>query len=136
MITNANPNKASDIKPPSLSASEIDKLLSKTLIANLATLGQDNTIHMVPMWFLRRGNAIYIPTSRHTRKYKNLVARPHASVMIDVSCAGLDSKGVLVQDRVELVEGEEARKINDEPVSHPNEVAQLILDAANNATAK
>jgi general stress protein 26 len=114
MITNPNPNKASDIKPPSLSASEIDNLLSKTLIANLATLSQDNTIHIVPMWFLRKGNSIYIPTSRYTRKYKNLVARPHASVMIDVSRAGLDLKGVLIQGRVELVEGEEARKINDE----------------------
>ena len=109
-----NPDKASNVKPPSLTASEIDRLLSKTLIANLATLSEDDTIHIVPMWFLRKSNAIYIPTSRHTRKYKNLVARPHASVMIDISRSGLDLKGVLIQGGVELVEGEEARKINGE----------------------
>jgi nitroimidazol reductase NimA-like FMN-containing flavoprotein (pyridoxamine 5'-phosphate oxidase superfamily) len=82
-----------------------------TLIANLATLGEDEAIHLVPMWFLRIGNAIYIPTFRHTRKYKNLTARPQASVMIDISRAGLYLKGVLIRGRVEIV-GEEARKIN------------------------
>ena len=83
-----------------------------TLIANLATLDDDGGIHIVPMWFLRQGNKICIPTSRHTRKYKNLRARPRASVMIDISRAGLNLKGVLIRGRVEFVEGEEAHNIN------------------------
>ena len=107
-------NSSSDhnVRPPSLTPSEIDKILSMTLIANLGTLGEDDTIHIVPMWFIRLGNDICIPTSRHTRKYKNLKARPYASVMIDISREGLDLKGVLIRGPVELVEGEEARKIN------------------------
>jgi nitroimidazol reductase NimA-like FMN-containing flavoprotein (pyridoxamine 5'-phosphate oxidase superfamily) len=108
----SNSNTGAEVRPPSLTDAEIDKLLSMTLIANLATLRENDAIHIVPMWFLRLGNAICIPTSRHTRKYKNLVGRPHASVMIDVSRAGLDLKGVLIRGRVELVEGDEARKIN------------------------
>ena len=83
-----------------------------TLIANLATLGEDDSIHIVPMWFIRIGNDICIPTSHHTRKYKNLKARPYASVMIDISRAGLDLKGVLIKGSVDLVEGKDARKIN------------------------
>jgi len=108
----ASNSSAENVKPPSLSSAEIDKILSMTLIANLATLGEDNSIHIVPMWFIRIGNDICIPTSRHTRKYKNLRARPHASVMIDISRSGLDLKGVLISGSVQLVEGEEARKIN------------------------
>ena len=108
----SNSSSENDVKPPSLTADEIDKILSLTLIANLATLGEDNTIHIVPMWFIRIGNNICIPTSRHTRKYKNLRARPYASVMIDISREGLDLKGVLIKGPVELVEGNEARKIN------------------------
>lgn len=108
----SNSSSDNDIKPPSLTADEIDKLLSKTLIANLATLGQNDSIHIIPMWFIRIGNDICIPTSRNTRKYKNLKSRPYASVMIDISRAGLDLKGVLIKGRIELVEGEEARKIN------------------------
>ena len=83
-------------KSPSLTPSEIDNILSMKLIANLATLGEGGTIHLVPMWFIRIGNDIFIPTSRHTCKYKNLTTRPYASVMIDTSHAGLDLKGVLI----------------------------------------
>ena len=35
-----------------------------------------------------------------------------ASVMIDISRAGLNLKGVLIKGQVELVVGEDARKIN------------------------
>lgn len=109
MASSSNPENT---KPPSLSSAEIDKILSMTLIANLATLGGDNNIHIVPMWFIRIGDDICIPTSRHTRKYKNLRTRPHASVMIDISHSGLNLKGVLITGSVQLVEGDEARKLN------------------------
>ena len=99
-------------KPPILSTGEIDDLLSKTLIANLATIDKDGGIHIIPMWFLRIGNDICIPTSRKTHKYRNLLARPRVSVMIDVSNAGLNLRGVLIRGKVELVYGEDARQIN------------------------
>lgn len=97
-------------KPPVLSAAEIDELLS--ISANLATLDNDGGIHLLPMRFLRIGNDICIPSSTHTHKYRNLKAKPCASVMIDVSRAGLSLRGVLIRGRVELVYGEEARQIN------------------------
>jgi nitroimidazol reductase NimA-like FMN-containing flavoprotein (pyridoxamine 5'-phosphate oxidase superfamily) len=103
---------AAEDKPSVLSSAEIDKILSMTLIANLATLDHDDGIHVLPMWFLRVDNDICIPTSSHSHKYRNLRARPRASVMIDVSRAGLDLKGVLIRGRAELVYGEEARRIN------------------------
>jgi nitroimidazol reductase NimA-like FMN-containing flavoprotein (pyridoxamine 5'-phosphate oxidase superfamily) len=110
-MTSRFPDASAD-RPPVLGSTEIDELLSMTLIANLATLDQDGSIHLLPMWFLRIGNNICIPTSSHIHKYRNLRARPRASVMIDVSRAGLHLKGVLIRGRVELVYGEEARQIN------------------------
>jgi nitroimidazol reductase NimA-like FMN-containing flavoprotein (pyridoxamine 5'-phosphate oxidase superfamily) len=110
-LTSGVPNVVAD-KPHSLTSIEIEELLSKTLIANLATIDDDDSVHIIPMWFLRVGNSICIPTSRHTHKYKNLCARPRASVMIDISREGLNLKGVLIRGRVELLEGEEAQKIN------------------------
>jgi nitroimidazol reductase NimA-like FMN-containing flavoprotein (pyridoxamine 5'-phosphate oxidase superfamily) len=99
-------------KPPILSPAEIDDLLSKTLIANFATLDNDGGIHILPMWFLRIGNEICIPTSHNTHKYRNLRARPRASVMIDISKAGLNLRGVLIRGRVDLLYGEEAMRTN------------------------
>ena len=120
-------------RPPVLNSAEIDKLLSMRLIANLATLDQDDGgIHLLPMWFLRVGNDICIPTSSHTHKYRNLRARPNASVMIDMSRAGLDLKGVLIRGPVELVYGEEARRINR--LIHLKYVTPEGLSEANVAT--
>lgn len=108
----SHPPDAAENKPPALSSTEIDDLLSKTLIANMATIDEDGGIHLLPMWFLRMGNDICIPTSHHTHKYRNLRARPRASVMIDISKAGLNLKGVLIRGQVDLIEGEEAQRIN------------------------
>jgi len=110
-MTSYSPDSAEN-KPPILNSTEIDELLSMTLIANLATIEDDGGIHLLPMWFLRIGNNIYIPTSHNTHKYRNLLARPRASVMIDISRAGLNLKGVLIRGRVELVRGEKAQQIN------------------------
>ena len=57
----SNSTSVNDVKSHSLTITEINKILSMTLIANLATLGEDNTIHIVPMWFIRIGNDICIP---------------------------------------------------------------------------
>jgi nitroimidazol reductase NimA-like FMN-containing flavoprotein (pyridoxamine 5'-phosphate oxidase superfamily) len=99
-------------KPPVLSSTEIDELLSKILIANLATIDNDGGIHILPMWFIRIDNDICIPTSSHTHKYRNLQDRPRASVMIDISQAGLNLRGVLIRGRVELLYSEIAKQIN------------------------
>ena len=99
-------------RPPVLDPGKIQKLLSMRLIANLATIDDDGGIHLVPMWFLRVADDICIPTSRNTHKYHNLRKRPRASVMIDISRAGLNLKGVLIRGRVDLIREEEARRIN------------------------
>jgi nitroimidazol reductase NimA-like FMN-containing flavoprotein (pyridoxamine 5'-phosphate oxidase superfamily) len=111
-MTSRSPPDIGSNRPLVLNPTEIDELLSMTLIANLATLDDDGSIHLLPMWFLRIGDDICIPTSRQTHKYRNLQVRPRASVTIDLSREGLNLKGVLIRGRVELVEGEEARKIN------------------------
>jgi general stress protein 26 len=67
MANNDDPDR-----PHNLTSNEIQNLLSKRLIANLATLNDDGSIHLVPMWFLQVDNDICIPTSHSTRKYRNL----------------------------------------------------------------
>jgi nitroimidazol reductase NimA-like FMN-containing flavoprotein (pyridoxamine 5'-phosphate oxidase superfamily) len=112
MTSHSSDVSSSTEKPPVLESDEIDKILSMTIIANLGTIDKDGSIHLVPMWFLRIENDICIPTSRHTHKYRNLMARPYTSVLIDISLTGLNLKRVLVRGKVELVDGEEARRIN------------------------
>jgi|tagenome__1003787_1003787.scaffolds.fasta_scaffold20986274_5 nitroimidazol reductase NimA-like FMN-containing flavoprotein (pyridoxamine 5'-phosphate oxidase superfamily) len=106
------PPGAAAVMPQGLSQAEIDALLEQRLIANLASVNPDGSIHLVAMWFRRDGDRILLPTSHHTRKAKNLRARPSATVMIDRSVGGLDLRGVVIRGAVELVEGDAARSLN------------------------
>lgn len=102
----------SDIMPLQLSGSEIDELLDARLIANLASINPNGTVHLVAMWFRRDGDSILFPTSHHTRKARNLRRHPFATAMIDRSRSGLDLRGIQIKGRVELVEGNQVRELN------------------------
>jgi PPOX class probable F420-dependent enzyme len=110
-VAGATP-QGSDVLPLELSQAEIDVLLDARLIANLASINPNGSVHLVAMWFRREGDAILFPTSHHTRKAKNLRQRPQATAMIDQSRAGLDLRGVQIKGSVEVVEGPEARRLN------------------------
>lgn len=99
-------------KPSTLRSASIDALLEKRLIASLATLDADGTVHLVPMWFRRLGEFILIPTSSRTRKARNVRCNPHVSVMIQQSVSGLSLVGVLIKGRTHILEGAEARAMN------------------------
>lgn len=88
------------------------ELLEARLVANLATLNPDGSVHLVGMWFLWDGEAILLPTSGATRKARNLGRDPRATVMIDDSRGGFDLRGVTLVGRVEIVPSPEALDLN------------------------
>lgn len=88
------------------------ELLAAPLIANLATLNSNGSIHLVAMWFLWHDGAVLIPTSHSTRKARNIARDSRATVMIDDSRGGFDLRGITLFGRAELVDGEEARDLN------------------------
>jgi PPOX class probable F420-dependent enzyme len=90
----------------------MDDLLDARLIANLATFDADGSVHLVAMWFLWDGEAILSPTSRTTRKARNLRRDPRATVMIDDSRGGFDLRGVTLVCEAEIVTAPESLRIN------------------------
>jgi PPOX class probable F420-dependent enzyme len=95
-----------------LSEPLVRELLASRLIANLATLNADGTVHLVAMWFLWDDEAVLIPTSRKTRKARNLVRDPRATVMIDDSRGGFDLRGITLVGSAEIVEPPRALELN------------------------
>jgi PPOX class probable F420-dependent enzyme len=110
-MTNRSPEPA-DVLPLGLPQSEIDELLDARLIADLASINPNGSVHLVAMWFRRDGDTILFPTSSYTRKARNLRRHPQATAMIDKSRAGLDLRGVQIKGSVELVDGPQARRLN------------------------
>lgn len=87
------------------------ELLAARLIANLATLNPDGSVHLVAMWFLWE-DAVLFPTSGRSQKARNVARDPRASVMIDDSRGGLDVRGVTFAGQAEILRGKEAALIN------------------------
>lgn len=88
------------------------ELLAAPLVANLATLNADGSVHLVGMWFVWDGAAVLLPTSGKTRKARNLVRDPRATIMIDDSRGGFDLRGLTLTGRATIVEAPESLALN------------------------
>ena len=86
-------------------------LLRGRYIATLGTENTDGTIHLTAVWYLFEDGCLFIATSSKTRKARNVVARPKASLMVDARKPGTE-RGVTAADRVELISGGESQEIN------------------------
>ena len=86
-------------------------LLRGRYIATLGTENTDGTIHLTAVWYLFEDGCLFIATSSKTRKARNVVARPKASLMVDARKPGTE-RGVTAAGRVELISGGESQEIN------------------------
>ena len=64
------------------------------------------------MWFVWDGEALLLPTSRKTRKAKNVLRDARATVMVDDSRGGFDLRGVTIVARAEVVEPPRSFELN------------------------
>jgi PPOX class probable F420-dependent enzyme len=89
----------------------LQEFLRGRYIATLGTENPDGTIHLTAVWYLFEDGHLFIATSSRSRKARNLVARPQASLMVDARKPGAE-RGVTAVGRAELVSGEPSREIN------------------------
>lgn len=81
---------------------------------HIATLGTENTdgsIHLTAVWYLFENGRLFIATSSKTRKARNAMARPKASLMIDARKPATE-RGVTAAATVDVISGEASREIN------------------------
>lgn len=90
----------------------VDEFLAARRIACLATENPDGSPYLTAVWFLFEGGAVYVGTSGTSRKARNAVARPRASIMIDARGPG-PQRGVAASGPITVLRGGEARAVND-----------------------
>jgi PPOX class probable F420-dependent enzyme len=98
---------------PDLDREPARELLGAPLVASLATLNEDGTAHVVPVWFLRDGGAVLVGTSAQSRKARNAARDPRVTLMLHDSPGGMDVRGLTLYGRAEVFGGEEAAVLND-----------------------
>jgi PPOX class probable F420-dependent enzyme len=89
----------------------LQEILRGRYIATLGTENADGTIHLTAVWYLFEDGYLFVATSSKSRKARNLVARPKASLMVDVRKPAAE-RGVTAAGTVNLISGDQSREIN------------------------
>lgn len=93
----------------------LSHLLQERRIATLTTFGEDGMPHVTAVWFLWQDGALYIATSRHTGKGRNLARDSRMALCIESREDGREA-GLSASGQAELLTGEIAaplaRQIN------------------------
>jgi nitroimidazol reductase NimA-like FMN-containing flavoprotein (pyridoxamine 5'-phosphate oxidase superfamily) len=82
-------------KPPVLTPT-VRRFLAKARLARVCTIGLDGYPHVVPMFFARQGDEIFLGTDRDEAKVRNALRNPKAAIVVggDPDC---DEAGYMVQ---------------------------------------
>lgn len=86
-------------------------LLQGRYIASLGTENEDGSIHLTAVWYVFEDGQLFVATSAKSRKARNIMARPKASLMVDLRRPGAE-RGVNAAGSAELISGERSRVIN------------------------
>ena len=89
--------------PDVLADALVRELLEATLVAVLATLEPDGSVHAVPLWLCDGGDAILLATFSRSRKVRNLERDPRATLVLHDSRPGFEVCGVTMRGRAEIV---------------------------------
>jgi general stress protein 26 len=89
----------------------LHELLQRRLIATLATQNTDGSIHLTAVWFLFENNSFFIATSSKTKKARNILANPKASLMVDMRKPGTE-RGLTAACKAELLSGDRSKQLN------------------------
>jgi PPOX class probable F420-dependent enzyme len=87
------------------------ELLRGRHIAAFGTENADGSIHLTAVWYLFEGGSLYIATSSRTQKARNAIARPKASLMVDVRKPE-SQREVTAAGKVEVISGNQSKELN------------------------
>ena len=94
-----------------MSKGEIDNFLNQKLVARLASIKKDSSVHITPLWYLWEGGTLYFTLGaglRPRQHISNLKRDSRASVIIDrdirpeVGSIEPGAQAVLIRGRAEL----------------------------------
>ncbi len=66
-----------------MSQEQLEVFLKQPEVAVISSVDEFGRPRSAPIWFQWEDGAAYMFTARHTLKWRNLLARPHASLCID-----------------------------------------------------
>lgn len=85
---------------PAMTDDELASFFEQTQFARLATINEDGTIHMAPIFFKYSNGEILMATQEPSRKIRNIKRNNHVTVLIDT--IDVPFKGALIYGTAKL----------------------------------
>jgi len=89
-----------------------EKILKGRFIASLGTENEDGSVHLTAVWYLFENGCLYVATSSRSRKGRNVMKQPKATLMVD-SRVPAKEKGVVAVCAVEVMKGDRSKEMNE-----------------------
>jgi nitroimidazol reductase NimA-like FMN-containing flavoprotein (pyridoxamine 5'-phosphate oxidase superfamily) len=80
-------------------------------IASLGTESEDGSVHLTAVWYLFEDGCLFVATSSRSRKARNVVSRPKASLMVDTRTPASE-RGLVAVCKAEVIAGDTSKEIN------------------------
>ena len=87
---------------------EVAAFLSEQRTLTCATNGRDGWPHLMPLWYVLRGEELWAWTYAKSQKVRNLERDPRCTLQIETGEAYGELRGVMVQAECELIRDVEA----------------------------
>jgi PPOX class probable F420-dependent enzyme len=91
-----------------MSDSEVRSFLDEERTLTCATNGVDGWPHLMPLWYVRRGDELWSWTYAKSQKVRNLERDPRATVQVEAGEEYHLLRGVMFETEVELVRDSDA----------------------------
>jgi PPOX class probable F420-dependent enzyme len=82
---------------------EMQAFLARPLIARLATVRENGSPQLVPMWFLYEDGVMYMSTRTTAAKLKHLQENPRVAVVVDEMVAPTKNKVVTIEGKAQVL---------------------------------
>ncbi len=86
-----------------LSADEIAAYLDRARTVIVGTNGPRGVPHLMPLWFVMRGEEVWAWTFAKSQKARNLERDPRATLLVEDGVSYDELRGVMIEADVELV---------------------------------
>ncbi len=83
---------------------EVRALLDEERVITVATVNPDGRVHLVPLWFVRRGDVVDGWTYGRSQKVANLRRSPLATLQVEAGDSYETLRGATLECDVEIVE--------------------------------
>jgi hypothetical protein len=108
-----------------MTAAEVDEFLAAMRTCRVATSGKDGRPHVVPLWFVWDGTALWLTSLVRSQRWTDLVRDPRVAVVVDAGVEYTELRGVELSGEVVPV-GDAPRTATPDPVL--DHVEQLFAD--------